>query len=316
MLTRRRFTKTTIALGVSAVTADSLCQDPAPSSREIIRRRIGKTKHTIPAIGMGTWRTFDVGDDQHARRKRVEVLEKFFNYGGTVIDSSPMYGTSQVVIGHCLETLTKQDKNKQPPPVFSASKVWTPGRSFGIRQMNNSADLWGIDKFDLMQVHNLLDWETHLETLQQDKADGKVKYIGVTTSHGRRHDKLAALMQTEAIDFIQLTYNIVDREAEKKLLPMALERGISVIANRPFQGSLLFDRVRDKSLPAYAKEFGCENWAQFLLKFVISHRAITCAIPATSRVDHMQENMGALTGELPDPKARQKMVRLYEELAS
>ena len=274
-----------------------------------ITRRIAGTQHSIPAIGMGTWRTFDIGDDPYALRKRIEVLQQFFALGGQVIDSSPMYGTSQVAIGKSLASF-----KKDPPSLFSASKVWTPGRLFGERQMKNSAELWRIPRFDLLQVHNLLDWQTHLETLKQWQSEDRVRYIGVTTSHGRRHDKLESIMRNEAIDFIQLTYNIVDREAEQRLLPLALERGISVIVNRPLRGSLLFDRVRNKPLPAWASEFDCKNWAQFFLKFIISHRAVSCAIPATSRADHIAENMGALYGRLPNPLQRRQMISYYESL--
>ncbi|MGR8946593.1 MAG: aldo/keto reductase [Gammaproteobacteria bacterium] len=307
MPNRRGFIRQATVAGLFANTALAF------GASEIIIRRIAKTSESVPAIGMGTWRTFDVGGNAHAIGKRTEVLNRFFEMGGRMIDSSPMYGTSQVVIGQCLAAL-KKDKKKAKPQPFSATKVWTPGRGFGIRQMRNSADLWGVRHFDLMQIHNLLDWETHLETLKQWRADGKVRYIGVTTSHGRRHEKLEAIMQSEAIDFVQLTYNILDREVEQRLLPLALERGISVIANRPLRGSLLFDRVRDKPLPPWAQEFDCENWAQFFLKFIVSHRAVTCAIPATSRVDHMTENMGALTGALPNPKHRRQMIDFYENL--
>ena len=300
---RRQFLQQSAALGFATLSPF------ASGVSEPITRRIATTKNQLPALGMGTWLTFDVGDNKHALGKRIEVLEKFFAMGGQLIDSSPMYGTSQVALGKCLATFTK---NK--PKLFSASKIWTPGRLFGERQMKNSADLWRIPQFDLMQVHNLLDWETHLETLKQWRADGRVRYIGITTSHGRRHDKVESIMRSQPIDFVQLTYNIVDREAEQRLLPLALERGISVIVNRPLRGSLLFDRVRDRPLPGWAGDFGCENWAQFFLKFIISHRAVTCAIPATSRVDHMGENMGALYGPLPNPLQRKKMISYYEAL--
>ncbi|MEM7467108.1 MAG: aldo/keto reductase [Pseudomonadota bacterium] len=302
-LSRRDFLKNTAALGVCSLAPNAF------AATEVLKRRIAKTAYSIPAIGMGTWLTFDVGDSAHARGKRVEILQQFFAMGGQMIDSSPMYGTSQVVLGHCLSTF-----KKETPTLFSATKVWTPGRVFGIRQMKNSADLWGVPRFDLMQVHNLLDWETHLTTLKQWREEGRVKYIGVTTSHGRRHEKLVSIMENEPIDFVQFTYNILDREAEQQLLPLALERGVSVIVNRPFQGSRLFDKIRDKPVPPWAAEFNCENWAQFFLKFILSHRAVTCAIPATSRLDHMTENMGALRGPLPNPKQRREMVRYYVNL--
>lgn len=315
--TRRALIKRGALLGLTGAASLSLpsIAAPNPAKGDLIQRRVATSQEFVPAVGMGSWRTFDVGDSAHARGKRVEILREFFAHGGSVIDSSPMYGTSQLVIGHCLDVLANEKKkNKESFTPFCASKVWTPGRVFGKRQMKNSADLWRVPSFDLMQIHNLLDWDTHIETLKEWKAAGRVKYIGVTTSHGRRHEKLVSIMQNEPIDFVQITYNIADREAEKQLLPLALERGISVIVNRPFQGSLLFDKVRGKALPEWAREFGCDNWAQYFLKFIVSHRAVTCAIPATSKLTHMTENMGALVGELPNPKTRRKMVSLFEEI--
>ena len=256
---------------------------------------------------MGTWLTFDCANDAHALRIRVEVLRQFFAHGGALIDSSPMYGSSQQALGLCLGEL-------EDPKLFSATKVWTRGRGFGERQMAKSARLWGLESFDLMQVHNLVDIDTHLETLVAWKEAAQVKYVGATTSHGRRHDDLVRLMERGVLDFVQFTYNIIDREAEQRLLPMALERGIAVIVNRPFRASRVFDRVRGTKLPAWAADFDCENWAQFFLKFVVSHRATTCAIPATSRVDHMIENMGALRGRLPDPAMRRRMTAYFDRL--
>lgn len=306
MWRRRDFLRSVAALSVSA----GWIQAPAVMTAPPISRAIPSSGERIPVIGMGSWLTFDCAGDAHALTIRVEVLRQFFAHGGALIDSSPMYGTSQQAIGYCLESL------EQPSDLFAATKVWTRGRWFGERQMNNSADLWRIDNFDLMQVHNLVDLDTHLATLREWKAAGRVKYIGATTSHGGRHDALELLMRTGTVDFIQFTYNIIDREAETRLLPLALERGIAVIVNRPFQRSLLFDRVRAIPLPGWAVEFDCANWAQFFLKFVISHRAVTCAIPATSKVEHMIENMGALSGPLPDPRMRQRMSEFYRALPS
>ena len=230
-----------------------------------------------------------------------QVLRTFFDLGGAVVDSSPMYGSSQKVLGHCLESIGDSG------PLFAATKVWTPGRALGVRQMQHSRDLWGVERFDLMQIHNLVDWEAHLETLVEWKAAGRVRYIGVTTSHGRRHDDLERIMAEQPIDFVQFTYNLLDREAEDRLLPLAAERGLAVIINRPFRGGRLFDLFQDQPLPAWAAGFDAANWAQFFLKFIISHPAVTCAIPATRRVDHMTENMGALTGRLPDASMRMRM---------
>jgi diketogulonate reductase-like aldo/keto reductase len=180
--------------------------------------------------------------------------------------------------------------------------------------MEDSRAYWGLERFDLMQVHNLLNWEGHLETLHEDKAAGRIRYIGVTTSHGRRHEELEAIMTQQPLDAVQLTYNILDREAEQRLLPLAAERGLAVVANRPFRRKQLFSLFEQHPLPDWAGEIDCANWAQFLLKFVVSHPAVTCAIPATSRVDHMQENMGALYGRLPDAALRERMIRYAQSL--
>jgi aryl-alcohol dehydrogenase-like predicted oxidoreductase len=261
----------------------------------------------VPVIGMGSWITFNVGDDPDARAQRVQVLQAFFDRGGTVIDSSPMYGTSEEVIGHCLAEIGKR-------PLFAATKLWTPLQMFGPGQMEDSRAYWGVERFDLMQVHNLLNWESHLETLRSDKEAGKIRYVGMTTSHGRRHDELKQIMAAEPLDAVHFTYNILDREAEQRLLPQAAERGLAVIVNRPFRRGRLFDLFEQHPLPGWAAEIGCANWAQFFLKFVVSHPAVTCAVPATSRVDHMQENMGALYGRLPDEAMRTQMIRYVEAL--
>jgi diketogulonate reductase-like aldo/keto reductase len=301
---RRRLLRTLAGLGAAALVGPALAA-AAPSA---IRKAIPSSGESLPVIGMGSWLTFDVGDNVRARAVRTQVLQTFFDRGGALIDSSPMYGSSQEVIGHGLA----QVRNKAA--LFAATKVWILGRSLGIRQMEDARRLWGVPRFDLMQVHNLLDWETHLHTLKAWKAEGRVRYIGVTTSHGRRHDDLAEVMQAEALDFAQFTYNILDREAEQRLLPLAAERGIAVIVNRPFQRGGLFSRVRGKPLPPWAAEFDCANWAQYLLKFAVSHPAVTCAIPATSKVEHMVENMGAGFGRLPDAALRRRMVAHFEAL--
>jgi diketogulonate reductase-like aldo/keto reductase len=219
-----------------------------------------------------------------------------------------MYRSSEEVIGYCLSRMANK------PALFSATKVWTRMQSRGVRQMETSQGLWGVDSFDLMQIHNLLDWEAHLETLQEWKAQGRLRYIGITTSDGRRHKAMAKIMAEQPIDFVQFTYNILDREAEKRLLPLAAERGLAVIVNRPFRRGALFDYFDRQPLPEWASEFDCANWAQFFLKFIVSHPAVTCAIPATTRVDHMRENMGAALGRLPDPKMREHMIRYVEAL--
>ena len=252
---------------------------------------------------MGTWITFNVGSDPRARAQRTEVLRAFLDHGGQVIDSSPMYGSAEAVIGHALEAIGR------PEALFAASKVWTPDGDATREQVANSARLWGIGRFDLMQVHNLVAWEAHLETLLAMRAAGTLRYVGITTSHGRRHAEVERIMREQSIDFVQATYSLANREAEARLLPLAAERGIAFIANRPFQGGRLIERVKRHPLPDWARESGLANWADALLKFIIAHPAVTCAIPATSRVDHMHENMQALRGPLPDATLRERLAR-------
>ncbi len=274
----------------------------------LLTKPIPKTGERLPVIGMGSWITMNVGSDTYLRRQRTQVVNTFFERGGGMIDSSPMCGSSEEVIGHTLSQLD------QPKGLFSATKVWTQTRFMGERQITNSFDLWGIQKFDLFQIHNLVDWETHLQTLLALKAQGRIRYIGITTSHGRKHRHFAEIMRTQPIDFVQFTYNVRDREAEDELLLLAAERKLAVIINRPFQRGGLFDAYGGKPLPAGAAEIGCQNWAQFFLKFVVSHPAVTCAIPATSRVDHMIENMGAGQGPMPDAAMRTRMADYVESL--
>jgi aryl-alcohol dehydrogenase-like predicted oxidoreductase len=262
-----------------------------------LTRAIPASGETLPAVGLGTWITFDVTDAAE-RRARGEILRAFFDAGGRLVDSSPMYGASEETIGAAM-----------PPnaaPLFAASKVWTVGGLAGRRQMENSRALWRVKRFDLLQVHNFLDWETHLATLKQMKADGRVRYIGVTTSHGRRHDLAEKIMRQERIDFVQFTYNVNDRDAEP-LFAIAAERGIAVIVNRPFDGGNVFGAKTRRPLPGWGAEIGCSTWAEALLKFVVAQPAVTCAIPATSRLAHLKENMRALAGPLPDASLRRRI---------
>jgi len=262
---------------------------------------IPSTGERIPAVGMGTWITFNVGRSEVLRRERLEVLRAFFAAGGGMIDSSPMYGSSEEVVGWCLERL---DDTRG---LISATKVWTPFGAHGREQLADSQRLWGLRTFDLVQVHNLVNWESHLEMLAEAKRQGRVRYIGVTTSHGSRHAELERVMRQAPIDVVQFTYNILDREAESRLLPLAAERGLGVVVNRPFRQKALFRLFADKPLPPWAHEIDAGNWAQFFLKFVLGHPAVTCTIPATTRPEHMAENMGALQGRLPDADFRRRM---------
>lgn len=301
-INRRRFLK---MLGAFAAVP---CVAHASGSAPLIRRRIPNTGEMLPAIGMGSYITFDIGDDTKQLHQRIGVLRTFFSAGGRLIDSSPMYDTSEDTLGKALNALSN------PPELFSATKVWHWFTEAGDRQMARSRDLWGEPGFDLMQVHNLVNWHDHLKTIRRDRDAGLTRYIGITTSHGRRHDEVADLLRKEPLDFVQFTYNILDREAESRLLPLAADQGVAVIINRPFRRGGLIDRFERKPLPNWASEIDCRTWPQFLLKFVISHPAVTCVIPATSQEEHMRENMMALRGNLPDTKMREEMVRYVTRL--
>jgi len=279
---------------------DGMLKKPIPSSGE-----------EIPVIGMGTWKTFNVGDDRKLRLARTRVLEAFFRHGGGMVDCSPMYGSAGEVMGFALEQLGTTE------PLFAAEKVWTEDGSATRAEIAELESIWGIAPFDLMQIHNLVGWREHLETLREMKQEGGIRYIGITTSHGRRHDELEQIMAREDdIDFVQLTYSITARKAERRLLPLARERGIAIIANRPYNHGPLIKRLKAREkVPDWAsEEFGCRTWADFLLRFIVSHPALTCAIPATTQVEHMNENMLAGSGPMPTPELRQRMIRHIEAL--
>ncbi|WP_287988974.1 aldo/keto reductase [Piscinibacter sp.] len=264
-------------------------------------RSLPRGGEALPLVGLGSWITFNVGDDPAARRACTEVMRAFFAGGGRMIDSSPMYGSSQAVIGDGLAALGGL------APVFAADKVWIGSGARGPAQIEQSRRLWGVPRFDLLQVHNLLAWEEHLATLLEMKAQGRLRYVGITTSEGRRHREFEQIMQTQPLDFVQFSYNLLDREAEQRLLPLAQERGIAVIVNRPFREGALLRALARHPLPGWAAELGCDGWAQVALKFIVSHPAVTCAIPATSRVDHVRQNLGAARGPLPDAALRARM---------
>jgi diketogulonate reductase-like aldo/keto reductase len=283
---------------------------PAPGTAQaaVLTRPIPSSGEALPLVGLGSWVTFNVGDDVASRDSCAEVMRAFFAGGGRMIDSSPMYGSSQDVIGYGLQKLA------MPSSLFAATKVWISSGSEGSAQIEASRTSWAVSRFDLLLVHNLLAWEEHLPTLFAMKAAGQLRYVGVTTSHGRRHEELEQIMRSQPLDFIQVTYNIQDREIEERILPLAAERRIGVIINRPFQGGDLFPDVEGHPLPDWAAQIGATSWAQFLLKFVISHPAVTCAIPATTRVDHVQENLHAASEPLPDAATRARMIEYFEQL--
>ena len=311
-LDRRAFLASLAAAGAALVLRPWIARaDPAPPlSRpgSILTRPIPSTGEMLPVVGLGSWITFNVGDDPVARDSCAEVMRSFFREGGRLIDSSPMYGSSQEVIGYGLRKLGN------PPQLFAADKVWISSGTSGPAQIEESRRRWNIPRFDLLQVHNILSWEAHLPALFAMKAAGRLRYVGVTTSEGRRHAEIEKILRSQPIDFVQVTYNILEREVEDRILPLARERRIGVIINRPFRQGALIRRFEGRRLPAWAGEIDCSSWPQVLLKFIVSHPAVTCAIPATSRADHARENIGAAYGRLPDDALRRRMIADVEAL--
>lgn len=275
---------------------------PAPKDGKMQRRAIPSSGELLPVIGCGTWQTFDVGPDKEERAPLAEVLRILFEAGGSVIDSSPMYGRSEAVVGELLEQAKSKDK------AFIATKVWTQGRDAGVRQMRDSMKLLRDDRIELMQIHNLVDWRTHLKTLRAWKAEGRIRYLGITHYTESAYGDLEAIMRSEKLDFVQLNYSLDEREAEKRLLPLAAERGVAVLVNQPFGGGRLLRGLSGTPLPSWASEIECDSWAQILLKYVVSHPAVTCAIPGTGRPQHMTDNCKAGSGTLPDEVMRKTMV--------
>jgi aryl-alcohol dehydrogenase-like predicted oxidoreductase len=271
-------------------------------SSTMLTRPIPSSGEKLPVIGLGTWQKFDVDLTSDTRRQLGDVLSLFMKLSGRVIDTSPMYGRAEEVIGELTATIGIQDKP------FLATKVWTRGQENGIRSMERSMVRLRTKQIDLMQVHNLVDVDTHLATLRQWKEQGRIRYIGITHYESGAFDEVEKIMRSEKLDFVQINYSIMEREAEDRVLPLAQERGIAVIVNRPFGGGDLFDRVRSKSLPEWLAEFDCRSWAQFFLKWIVANPAVTCAIPATSKARHLEDNMQGGIGRLPDAKMRQRMV--------
>ena len=293
-------------LGLFAATASLPLTGRAASS--MLQNKIPSSGEYIPVIGMGSSRTFDVGNDEKARVNLASVLKVFFERGGSVIDTSPMYGSSEQVLGDLLA------KTHNKESLFMATKVWTEGRAEGIAQMQESMNLLHTPVIDLIQIHNLLDWEVQMETLLKWKQQGKIRYIGITTHRGFDHEQISVVMRNFPVDFVQFSYSIANRTAEKTILPLAAERGIATMVNRPFQRGGLFQHVKGMELPAWAADFDCFSWGQFFLKYVVSHPAVTCVIPATSKVRHMQDNMGAGYGRMPNEQQRQRMLEYFTSL--
>jgi diketogulonate reductase-like aldo/keto reductase len=274
----------------------------------MLTRTIPGSGETLPLIGLGTYRAFDAGASAAERTALAEVLKTLVACGGRMVDSSPMYGRAEGVVGDLQAQLGLR------PQLFLATKVWTSGRDAGIRQMQRSLQSMQAGTMDLMQIHNLVDVHTHTATLEEWKRQGTVRYLGITHYHEGAHSELERLIATRRYDFVQLNYCMAERTAERRLLPLARETGVAVIVNRPFAQASLFARVRGKALPPWAAEFDCSSWSQFFLKYVVSHPAVTCAIPATSEPEHMLSNAMAGHGRLPDEPMRARMVRHFESL--
>jgi len=306
MIKRRRLLQ--LSAGLLAARSLAAGASTAASGPDPIRRPIPASGELLPVIGMGTSRTFDTDADPEALANLSAVMHAFLDGQGRIIDSSPMYGEAESRVGDVLRAMQPR------PQIFAATKVWTTGRENGIVQMEASAQRMGVERFDLIAVHNLQDWQTQLATLKAWKEQGRVRYIGVTTSHGQDHEALEQVMRTQPLDFVQFSYNIEDRAVEERLLPLAGELRIATMINRPYQRGALFSRSRGQALPALATELGCSSWAQFYLKWILGHPAVTCIIPATASVAHMQDNMRANFGPVPDAEQRAQMLRIFESL--
>ncbi len=318
MMTRKNFLKAGAVLGAAAV-AGKLTLDKLTPAREfspnhqvtsdgITTRAIPSSGEQLPVVGMGSWRSFDVGESTEERAPLQEVLQLFFESGGRVLDSSPQYARSEKVIGDLSRELGITDE------LFMATKVWTEGEQDGVDQMNASFAKLGVETMDLMQVHNLIDWQVHLKTLREWKDQGRIRYIGVTHWEDDALGDLEKIMQNEPLDFVQIHYSIKEAEAEKRILPLAYDRGIAVLSNRPYASGKLFKAVKGRSLPDFATEMECESWGQLFLKFVISHPAVVSALPATSKPHHLLDNMGAAKGYLPTTADREKIRSFVENI--
>jgi diketogulonate reductase-like aldo/keto reductase len=292
-----------LALGTNV----SAAQRAAEGATAAPRRNVPRGFESLPPIGLGTWLTFNVGDDAEAQEQRRQVLQRFFDAGGGMIDSSPMYGKAEWLLGQLLPYV------KHDGRLFAETKVWTPFDRMGPVQFEQSLKLWGIPRFDVLLVHNLLNWRAHLKSLRRWKEQGRVRFIGISTSHAVANDEAARIVRAEPLDVLQITYNFADPSAEP-VLSLAADKGMAVVINRPFDGGDLFDRVGSRALPAWAADIDCVNWAQFFLKWVIAHPAVTCAIPATRVPAHCDENMGARLGRMPDTAMRARMAALMRAL--
>ena len=290
----------------NALALPALAMMPAAAAPALAARAIPTDGRHLPVVGLGTWQTFDVGSDAAARTRLGDVLARFAELGGALVDSSPMYGNSESVLGDLAAQHVLRER------LFLATKVWTSGREAGIQQMQASLRRMRTQRMDLMQVHNLLDWRTHLDTLQAWRKEGRVRYLGITHYHAGAHAELEKLLRSRQWDFVQVNYSIAETEAGERLLPVAADLGVAVIVNRPFAQGALFSRVRGLALPDWAAEFDCGSWAQFFLKWILSDPAVTCVIPASRKAEHTRDNMAAGLGRLPDAATRRRMAAWFE----
>lgn len=310
MLTRRSFLhRSAVLAGAALANAAVAAELVKPSEANTVATRVipsAINAERLPIVGMGTWNTFDVGPNAEERAPLLDVLKVFYESGARVIDSSPMYGAAERTTGDLVHQLGRRDHT------FFATKVWTTGRDKGIAQIEQSMRFLRTQRIDLLQIHNLVDWRTHASTLRRMKEDGSARYIGITHYAVSAHDDIESALRAEKFDFAQFNYSLATRDAERRLLPFCREHGIGVLINRPFEEGALFTRVRGRKLPDWAKEFDCTSWAQFFLKYILSHPAVTCVIPATSRAAHMRDNIQAGFGKLPDEKMRARMIKELE----
>ncbi len=305
-MTRREAAK--IIGGTAAGLVLPITTRAASESTTMVARTIPSSGEKLPVIGLGTWRAFDVDLTTDNRRQLEEVLSLFVKLSGRVIDSSPMYGRAEEVIGELTAALGIRDK------LFLATKVWTHGKENGIKSMERSMALLRTKRVDLMQVHNLVDVQTHLATLREWKQQGRIRYLGITHHEAAAFPDVEKIMRSEKLDFVQINYSLMEREAEQRILPLAQERAIAVLINRPFGAGDLFGKVRSKPLPGWAMEFDCRSWAQFFLKWIVAHPAVTCAIPATDKPVHLEDNVQGGVGRLPDENMRRRMVEFVSSL--
>lgn len=288
----------------SALALPALAMMPAKAAPALATRPVPADGHPLPVVGLGTWQTFDVGADAEARRRLGQVLARFSGLGGTVVDSSPMYGSSEAVLGDLAAAADLRDR------LFLATKVWTRGRAAGIAQMEESLRLLKSRRIGLMQIHNLVDWKQHLPVLHAWKAEGRIRYLGITHYAASAYAEVEAVLRSETLDFLQINYSLLEQESARRLLPLAADRGVAVIANRPFAEGALFRHVQDRALPPEAAALGCRSWAQLFLRWVLAHPAVTCSIPASGKPEHLEDNMGAGIGPLPPQDAQKLLARI------